>query len=347
MNYDKDWVKSRSIAPFYKDALLWFREIVPVKEPAAGIEVRRQCIWNNAAILVGGKMLFSRRTSQAGINYIDDLLDRNGRFLSHQAISDRYPSLHINSLTYMGWVRAVPIQWKRIVLLTPPLTPEERAAQPTIEIKGKQILLRLVKSSYFYWQLVPDSISTAQKRWVNEGIDFGDRWGKVFALPFSSTMSTKLQSLQYRILHRFLPTRRYLCIRQVVADPFCDLCGAEETIQHSLVDCPEIESFWRDLVAVMKRRLPSLADRTVFTNREILFGIVDGCSISNLLILIAKQFIVSQRYRDGQIMVEAFRPFVAKYFAMEQGKIARKNDKLARFRLRWRGFINGGGEMQF
>ena len=208
MNYGKEWVKSLLVAPFYKDVLTWYRQINPVKEPSCGLDVRRQYIWNKLAIRVDGKPLFSQRMSQAGINCIDDLLDENGRFLSYQAISDRYPSLCINPLTCMGWSRAVPLQWKSIVLFTPPLTAEERSAPPAIEIKGKRVPLRLVKSRYFYWQLLPDSISTAQQRWINEGVNFGESWGKVFALPFSLTTSTKLQSLQYRIIHRYLPTRR-------------------------------------------------------------------------------------------------------------------------------------------
>ena len=130
----------------------------------------------------------------------------------------------------------------------------------------------------------------------------------------------------------------------MVADPFCDLCGAIETIQHSLVECPEIEAFWRDLMTVMKQRLSSLASKHSFTHIDILFGIVDGRSIVNFLILIAKQFIVSQRYRDGRITVGVFRAFVAKFFAMEK-EIARKNDKLTQFRRKWCHFVTVSGEL--
>lgn len=344
MNYGKEWIKSRLVAPFYKDVLAWFREACPVKEPSTGGEVRGQYIWNNVAILVDGKTLFSRYMSRRGVNLIDDLLDENGRFLSYWAISNRYPNLHINPLTYMGWCRAIPDRWRRIALLSTPLTCEERSTPPAIEIKDNMVPLRLVRLKYFYWRLLPESISTAQQRWIREGIDFGGDWDKVFALSFSLTISTKLQSLQYRILNRYLPTRRYLCIRKVVEDPFCNLCGEVETIEHSLFSCTEIKSFWLELTTAMNLRLTQSASRLSFSHIEILFGIINGPSIVNFLILLAKQFIIIQRYRDGTFTVDAFRRYLVKFFAMEK-TIARKNDKFSQLRRRWQPFITESGEL--
>ena len=231
-------------------------------------------------------------------------------------------------------------------MFTTPLTSEERSTSPVIEIKDKMVPLRLVRSRYFYWRLLPDSISTAQQRWIREGIDFGGDWDKVFKLPFSVTISTKLQSLQYRILNRYLPTRRYLCIRKVVEDPFCNLCGEEETIQHSLFSCTEIKCFWRELTTAMNLRLTQSACRLSFSHIEILFGIINGPSIVNFLILLAKQFIIIQRYRDGAFTVDNFRRFLVKFFAMEK-TIARKNDKFSQLRKRWQPFITESEELKF
>ena len=54
--------------------------VSPVKEPSTGSDVRGQHIWNNVAILVDGKTLFSGYISQRGVNLIDDLLDENDLF---------------------------------------------------------------------------------------------------------------------------------------------------------------------------------------------------------------------------------------------------------------------------
>ena len=89
MNYGKERIKFRLVATFYKDVLTWFREVSPLKEPLTGNDVRGQYIWNNVAILVDEKTLFSRYISQRGVNLVDDSLDENGRFLLYRAISNR------------------------------------------------------------------------------------------------------------------------------------------------------------------------------------------------------------------------------------------------------------------
>ena len=79
---------------------------------------------------------------------------------------------------------------------------------------------------------------------------------------------------------------------------------------------------------------------------EILFGIINGPSIVNFLILLAKQFIIIQRYRDGAFTVDNFRRFLVKFFAMEK-TIARKNDKFSQLRKRWQPFITESEELKF
>ena len=74
---------------------------------------------------------------------------------------------------------------------------------------------------YFYAQQVTHVIPSSQRRWVSNGIDF-DKWEMVYKRAFKTTASTKLQSLQYRVIHRYFPMRRFLHTRQVVSDPFCD-----------------------------------------------------------------------------------------------------------------------------
>ena len=160
---------------------------------------------------------------------------------------------------------------------------------------------------------------------------------KVYSLPFRITLSTKLQSLQYRILHRYIPTRRYLCIRNVIEDPFCNHCGKVETIQHFLFHYFEVKQFWDELELVIKRRT-KLTD-IHFTLRNVIFGLLRGKEIVDVIILLGKQFIVSQRYMDRPITVDAFRYVVENHCKMEKA-IAMKNQRFDWFNKRWHYFLS-------
>ena len=84
-----------------------------------------------------------------------------------------------------------------------------------IEVKGKLVPFQIVKANNFYTKWIPQAMPTAVQRWKEEGVDFGNKWSQIYQLAFAVTASTKLQSLQYRILRWYFPTRRCLCIRKV------------------------------------------------------------------------------------------------------------------------------------
>ena len=64
-------------------------------------------------------------------------------------------------------------------------------------------------------------------------------------------------------------------------------------------------------------KLP-LREGVRLTCDEVVFGKLNGSDLINLMILVAKQFIVEQRYRDGLFDVSLFRAAVLKIFLMEK-----------------------------
>ena len=71
-----------------------------------------------------------------------------------------------------------------------------------------------------------------------------------------------------------------------------------------------------------------------FDCNDVLFGVDGHPHLVNLIILVAKQFIVNQNYRDGSKEMPAFHAALAKMFEMEK-HIAKENNKIDKFRLRW------------
>ena len=255
MNFGKAWVTTRKIPQFYKEMLMWFRESIPLNEPRTGKEVRKQLIWNNASIRVQGKSVFCRALYNEGVKLIDDFLDDSGRILDYRNFRQRFPAARIGPLRYMGWCQAIPAQWRSKAAGSHSLSPTERVVTPTLEIKGRDILVQRVRTKYFYTKWINAITPTSQIKWENEGINFDEDWSKIYQLPFKITNFTRLQNLQYRITHRFFTTRRFLCIRNVISDPFCNECGEIETTEHFFAECHSVSDFWNRLMGRLNNRL--------------------------------------------------------------------------------------------
>lgn len=52
---------------------------------------------------------------------------------------------------------------------------------------------------------------TSIPKWRENGHNYAqETWHKIFELPFKSTQESKLHWLQFQILHRIVPTNKYL-----------------------------------------------------------------------------------------------------------------------------------------
>ena len=204
----------------------------------------------------------------------------------------------------------------------------------SLTLRGKDIPLSQIKPRAYCEMMHAERLPTAQTRWVAEGTDFGTDWSKVYALPFQASASTRLQSLQYRITHRYFPTRRFLFIRGVTEDPFCDNCGEVETLSHLFCTCPAVQPFWDALLEIINSRV----ENGIFTERDILFGGIKSNAVVNMILLVAKQFLIHCRQRDYAPNLRAFRPTLLRAFDTEKAS-AVKNGKLDHFRERWAPFL--------
>ena len=86
--------------------------------------------------------------------------------------------------------------------------------------------------------------------------------GEIFCEPILTTKDTQLRWFQFRILHRLLPTGRYLYLRHLTETPMCDFCShKEETLLHLFWECPAVQSFWSD-VMISKLELCGTVEHT-------------------------------------------------------------------------------------
>ena len=85
-NYDTKYLDPK-LPAFYKDILSFFSEFKSQYNYEQGQEI---ILFNNKAILIGGKPFFIREWFSKGIFCIKDLLNENGKFLSFQEFQRKY-----------------------------------------------------------------------------------------------------------------------------------------------------------------------------------------------------------------------------------------------------------------
>ena len=62
------------------------------------------------------------------------------------------------------------------------------------------------------------------------------------------TKETKLSIFQFKIIHNILPHRVLLYKMKTSDSDLCLYCGSQETLQHLLVSCPLLRTFWSDVL---------------------------------------------------------------------------------------------------
>jgi hypothetical protein len=69
-------------------------------------------------------------------------------------------------------------------------------------------------------------------------------WKYIFSLPYITARETKLQSLQYQILNRYIPCKQFLKICKKEENEECQHCGITEDLEHYFCKCKLLKPFW-------------------------------------------------------------------------------------------------------
>ncbi len=67
-----------------------------------------------------------------------------------------------------------------------------------------------------------------------------------------TTRETKLQSFQYRILHRTITCRKILYDMKLVDSPNCLYCNNIDDIKHFLLSGEKTRNFWQSFVSMVE-----------------------------------------------------------------------------------------------
>ena len=185
-------------------------------------------------------------------------------------------------------------------------------------------------------KLLEDNIlPTATAKW---NLQFqGLNWKAIFTNCFRCSPDSQLQWFQTRLIHRILPTNKYLFTCKLKDSSTCHFCMHEiETLSHLFWNCVHVKKFWNDLLKLLQDKCMHCT-RLILNEQLILFGTSDNICIDkplNFIILFAKFYIYKCRFQDNLPNTTTFLRQLQHRFTIEK-TIAFKNNKHREFERNW------------
>ena len=152
----------------------------------------------------------------------------------------------------------------------------------------------------------------------------------------------KLRWFQTRIVHRILPTRKYLYDCKIVDDPVCTFCEEDiQSLQHLLWNCEVVQTFQKDLVNKSDRNCPHKSDMS-FSEELVLFGCKQGVETDDGLrhILLLAKFYLYRSYMSRLMPYLQVFLSVLKRSVEDLRFVHFLNDSLIKFEDQWRLYRN-------
>ena len=308
-NLNKNDKFLQSVPTFYRKILCTLYDMKQVEEanhPA------NQSLWLNKNVTVEGESIFWKEWHEKGITFIRDIIDEHDMFYDEILLTQKY-SLNTNFLRNLQLRQSIPIHWRMKLNNAnfPPLI-----NQPTFQISNSSgpITLAQLQSRQIYWFLFylnktqnnePKCISKWSALYENEAF----AWDRIFLLPYKICKNTRLQSLQYRLLHRIITCNHWLFNAKIKASPNCETCKCDDTLEHFFVQCDDVREFWTSLNRWWNRRTSMLTTPYTITDIDILFGIstVENVLFNlNFVLLFAKKYIHDCKMTNQNIAFLSF-----------------------------------------
>jgi hypothetical protein len=214
-------------------------------------DIYRQNIMHNRNIKIEQQVIKSNNWGNHGIKYIGHLISDNGNIMPKHEVELKY-NLNCKYLQYESLTSAIPSKWKRIIKENKGLAVFD-LNDTTCYIKiGKCYKsLKEISTKEIYWHLV-ETISkrpTSENKW-NEKLPFiidNDMWTIIYMNHKHVTTDTYVLNLQYKITHRIMACNKNLHTWKLKNNSICDHCTNIDTIEHFLVECQLVYTFWQQV----------------------------------------------------------------------------------------------------
>ena len=272
-----------------------------------------QCLWFNEHISIDKKAIFWKRWYNRGITKVSDILTAEGAFMSQQELSLNY-GLKITFLEALQIRQSLPHNWRKLLQMQPQHKHLPKG-KLIFDINRKENIDFLsLASKDVYWTLFKQENKAVKPACMNkweEIFNFNDKeWSEIFSMPFKACKETRLQTFQYKIIHRIFGCNHWLYNIRVKESPNCEFCNEDDTIIHYFIGCCGLEQFWESFMTWWK----SITEcNTILNEFIVLFGTntpTREAEIFNNCIITAKIYIYEQKNKEKAVDFYSFLPYL-------------------------------------
>ena len=223
----------------------------------------------------------------------------------------------------------IPSEWRSVQRCNASTLDIERALETLVNVESttKWAYSNLLKTKLI-------ETCSCESKWIAE-LGVAPDWRQITRHLTESTKNIELRWLQFRILHRILPTRKMLKIFRLIENDQCVFCKrAVETVSHLFVHCPKVNAFWVEVWRAFKG-CNGAYSHVELSPRKILFGVDSNQSYDlNLFLLLAKWFIWKQSKNESVVTVRLFLMHLRSFYNV-QACVYSMNGKAKEFSALW------------
>ncbi len=276
-NYEMKRLKDiRNIPRFYVKALTMWGDYIETENGRSNI------IWYNKKIIVDRRSVYYKDFYEAGIIYIKDVFDKEGKPKSFRGLVEK----GIHKGKWLRW-QSLTSNFNKTALEMQEVC-EKDQVNGTFVIGQKQKLSKIT-SSLLYELLLKKQYNTNEIASPNivqflEPNRVEDIF-PVFNRIYKCTRSSKLQEFQYKFLYNIHVNNYWLKIWRISNDDYCTLCQEQvETLDHMIWKCKNVLDFWEELKGFIKTKF-----NRILMKQDIYLGTDDN--LLCMIITMAKQFV--------------------------------------------------------
>ena len=313
---------------FWKDVL---RSLINInkKSVVSEADILKSPIFYNDNIKIGGTYIFCRMWYRKGIKYINDLINKNGKFYTETEFS-AITGIKTNFLQYSGLIKAIKIYLKDMNI---EITHKEQF--PFIPSHISTLLQHQKGSKAMYNILNKNGDTpTGQCSWNKIFNITKEEWKRIYMFPFHVTKYTALQWYQVSTNHNILVTNKLLNQMKIRNDALCTLCQTgNETIVHFLWNCCKTQQFINDIT----HWLNSYNIHCNLTEEYFIFGLQREHGVNKILhfiLLYAKYYIYLARCKNQQLNIRVFKMKLRVMYRVHR-QIALSNQEEETFLADW------------
>ena len=228
---------------YYEDCFRSFAEFSvanTLTEQASCQEIHSTVIWNNMFICIQGKSVFCEKLFEKGIIILEDLTSEGNGVITGFQIMASASFTPKKKFQLMAIIDAILTEWRHHLKTCNNYQNNlTRSNSAQLHLNGHDICLDKAISKNIYKEVRSkvEIIPTAQLKYSGK-YNYRLDWKEIYRIPYRVTVDSRSREFQFKVLHRYSATNKFLHKIGLVPSFLCTFCEREsESIEHLLIEC--------------------------------------------------------------------------------------------------------------